>query len=562
VLLGHLFRESPSLLGLGIATATIQSVLLVPIALVVRRIFDVDLPRHQVSSIIANGAVILALYVASAAFGFMSRVAALRVATGVVKQLRADLLSKLYALPQEWHDHQRSGEIHSIAVQDTERVADMLATIASLVLPAAIVGVALAVVALVVNATLCLTAVAIVVPLMLASRLLARRTRALVDQWAESSSRFSAYVQLLLRAMVTTKVLGGEAWELRRGAEPVSELAERRRVTSTANAASQAVHAAIAAAAGSAVLIVGGIDVAHHTMTLGSLLSFYAVLALLLRQLSMLGWQSPEVLIGLGAMQRVETLLATEARDPAIAGDRTLNFRGAVTLTDVCFGYGEIPVVHEIEMAIGPSEHVALIGPNGAGKSTLVSLILGLYRPQRGVRYADGVPYDQLDMQDLRHQIGVVLQDPVLLPGTIRDNIAYARPDASEEAIRAAAASATAAEFIEALPQAYATVVGDEGTGLSGGQRQRIAIARALLGAPALLILDEPTTYLDEAAVTALMTRLTSLPQSPTVLLVTHDPQVAVHAERVIELRDGRVVSDSGAGAELSLSSDRLSRRR
>jgi ABC-type bacteriocin/lantibiotic exporter with double-glycine peptidase domain len=158
---------------------------------------------------------------------------------------------------------------------------------------------------------------------------------------------------------------------------------------------------------------------------------------------------------------------------------------------------------------------------------------------------ADGIPYGELDIRNLRRQIGVVLQDPVLLPGTIRENIAYASPDAPESAVQAAAAAATADDFIAALPEGYATPVGDEGVGLSGGQRQRIAIARALVGAPALLILDEPTTYLDDDAVHTLMDRLLALPQSPTVLLITHDPHVAAYGERVVELRDGRVVSDT-----------------
>jgi ABC-type bacteriocin/lantibiotic exporter with double-glycine peptidase domain len=170
---------------------------------------------------------------------------------------------------------------------------------------------------------------------------------------------------------------------------------------------------------------------------------------------------------------------------------------------------------------------------------------VGLYRPQQGRVLADGVPLDELDMADLRRQIGVVLQDPVLFPGTVRENIAYARRDATHAEVVAAAEAATASNFIDRLPAGYDTPVGDEGVGLSGGQRQRLAIARALLGQPALLLLDEPTTYLDEASVTALMAKLDRLPRAPSVLIVTHDPQAAAHAERTIELRDGRVVSDS-----------------
>jgi ATP-binding cassette subfamily B protein len=156
------------------------------------------------------------------------------------------------------------------------------------------------------------------------------------------------------------------------------------------------------------------------------------------------------------------------------------------------------------------------------------------------------VPFDRLDMRALRRQIGVVLQDPVLVPGTIRENIAYGRADATDDDVHAAATAATAAAFIDRLPDGYETRVGDEGTGLSGGQRQRVAIARALIGEPRLLLLDEPTTYLDESGVTALMRSLESLPRAPAVVLVTHDLHVTAHADRTVELRGGRVVENEG----------------
>jgi ABC-type bacteriocin/lantibiotic exporter with double-glycine peptidase domain len=174
---------------------------------------------------------------------------------------------------------------------------------------------------------------------------------------------------------------------------------------------------------------------------------------------------------------------------------------------------------------------------------------MGFYRPHSGRVLADGVPFEELDIRHLRRQIGVALQDPVLFPGTIRENIAFGRPDATDAEVAAAAETSTAAAFIARLPSGYETRIGDEGVGLSGGQRQRVAIARAVLGAPGLLVLDEPTTYLDEDGVAELIEKLDGLPQKPTIMLVTHDPAVAAYASRVIEIRHGTVVSDSGAAS-------------
>jgi ATP-binding cassette subfamily B protein len=241
------------------------------------------------------------------------------------------------------------------------------------------------------------------------------------------------------------------------------------------------------------------------------------------------------------SLARLDMLLAAEEREP-YGGRAPLAFRGKVEFERVSFSYGGPAVLHGIDLTVERGERVAVTGPNGAGKSTLAALLLGLYRPERGRVLADGVPFDELDLRALRRQIGVVMQDPLLFPGSIRENIAYGRPDLGDAAIRVAAGRAAATAFIEALPEGYDTQVGDEGVRLSGGQRQRIALARALLSEPALLVLDEPTTHLDEAAIAALIESLEELPTAPTILLVTHDPDVAAHAERIVHLRDGGIV--------------------
>jgi ATP-binding cassette subfamily B protein len=277
-------------------------------------------------------------------------------------------------------------------------------------------------------------------------------------------------------------------------------------------------------------------------MTTGELLSFYAILALLLRELSTILSSIPQVLAGYESMARIQAILETDEREP-YEGTRRIDFAGELVLEGVSFGYGREEILRDLSFRVGAGEHVAIFGPNGAGKSTLVNLMLGLYKPQTGSVLADGIPYDELDVRHLRRSIGVVLQDPVIFPGTIAENIAYGRPDAEDEEIRRAATWSTADAFIDNLPDGYETEVGDEGGLLSGGQRQRIAIARALVARPALLILDEPTTHLDDRSIDQLIANLNGFPGAPTVLMISHDPAVARAVDSVQHLRDGRVVN-------------------
>jgi ABC-type bacteriocin/lantibiotic exporter with double-glycine peptidase domain len=223
---------------------------------------------------------------------------------------------------------------------------------------------------------------------------------------------------------------------------------------------------------------------------------------------------------------------------------------------DVTFGYGTGAVVENVDLALQPGRTVAIVGPNGAGKSTLAYLAVGLYRPWSGRVLADEVPLEELDLVHLRGQIGVVMQDPFLFPGTVWENITYGSREPTIEAVQAATHAATADEVIESLEAGYDTLVGEKGVRLSGGQRQRLALARALLHRPALLILDEPTNHLDQAAITRFMVRLRALPEAPAILIISHHAEIVTQADVVYRLTGTHVSIDRqnlpaavGAGA-------------
>jgi subfamily B ATP-binding cassette protein MsbA len=219
--------------------------------------------------------------------------------------------------------------------------------------------------------------------------------------------------------------------------------------------------------------------------------------------------------------------------------------RGEIRFSDVSFEYqsGQ-PVLSRINLRIAPGEKVAIVGATGAGKSTLISLVPRLYDPSGGAVSIDGEDIRQYSVQSLRSQISLVLQDSLLFSGTIRENIAFGRPDASDEDILAAAVVANAADFIDALPDGYETLVAEGGTTLSGGQKQRIAIARAILRDSSILILDEPTSGLDAASERTVLDALESAARGRTTLLIAHRLTTVRLADRIIVLDQGRIVEE------------------
>jgi ABC-type multidrug transport system fused ATPase/permease subunit len=226
---------------------------------------------------------------------------------------------------------------------------------------------------------------------------------------------------------------------------------------------------------------------------------------------------------------------------------------GAVAFENVSFGYDPSrPVVHQIDFKARAGEVVALVGPTGAGKTTIASLLMRFYDPDSGRVTIDGEDARDLSMRTLHDNVALVLQESVLFSGTIRDNIAYGRPDASQEEIEEAARSANAHDFISALPDGFESQVGERGVRLSGGERQRIAVARAFLKNAPVLILDEPTSSLDSRTETVILDVLDRLMAGRTTFIIAHRLSTIRYADQILVLDKGRIV-ERGAHDELLL---------
>jgi len=522
-----------------LAASLALSLLSLPLILLVRYIFDTVLPQGNFRVLLLCALAMLAASVANSAVAFWIRRSSLDITKKVILEMRATLIARLFELPAEYFGRHERMALHTTIVQETERVDVMSNSLVAEVLPAAMIGATVAVVLLYTNWMLMLASLAIAPLLFFANRILQRRLQDQVNLFRHSFEAFSKGVLFVLQAMDLTRMLGAEEFETERQTRTLRELRDTSTRVAWFDTLYNLTQNGLSTLAGLIILVVGGAGVAAHTLTMGTLISFYVTARILNSQAGTVLGGAPKIVLGIQSLASVHRLLTAPEHLP-YRGSQKIAASGGVALENVSFAYREDRwVLQNVSLEIEPGSTVALIGPNGSGKTSLVALLCGLYRPTSGRVLADGCPYDDLDVRHLRRSFGLVPQEPFLFAGSIRDNIAYGRPDATLAEIREAARRATADSFIAELENGYDTPVGEEGMLLSGGQRQRIAIARALLGEPRVLILDEPANHLDADSVTALIANLRALPQRPALLIVTHDERMLAHADRVCQLGKG-----------------------
>jgi subfamily B ATP-binding cassette protein MsbA len=295
---------------------------------------------------------------------------------------------------------------------------------------------------------------------------------------------------------------------------------------------------------GVAIMWVGAHEIQAGRMTVGSFVSFTLYLGLLVGpvvQIVSIGSQVTEAFAGLERIRE----LRDEIREDSGDADREPLPRldGRVEFRDVGFSYEkDVPVLHDVSFAASPGTATALVGPSGAGKSTIIGLVAAFYRPTSGAVLVDGRDLSRVRLTDYRSQIGVVFQDNFLFDGSVYENIAYSRPDATRADVLRAGAIARCDEFVEKLPDGYDTIVGERGVKLSGGQRQRVAIARAILADPRILILDEATSSLDSESEALIQEGLAELMKGRTTFVIAHRLSTIRRADAILVVEGGRIV--------------------
>jgi ATP-binding cassette subfamily B protein len=474
------------------------------------------------------------------------------VRLGVDYTVREQVVSKLNSLPISFHQRETVGGTMNRVNQGISGYVAAFGDVAFNLLPT-LLYLVLSVIAMLRMDWQLALAVMIFTPLpaLIGARAAPeqmRRERRLVQRWSSIYSRFNE----VLAGMMTVKGFSMEEEEKRRflrGVREGNDVVRRGVRTDNWNGTFRSLAATTARLA---ALAFGGYLVSRGEMTVGTLIAFLGYIGGLFGPVQGLTNSYQTLRRATVSLETIFDILDADdlVGDPPNAAE-VRQLRGEVEFHDVSFGYqAGRPVLRGINLIARPGETIALIGPSGSGKTTLTTLLQRFYRVTDGSITIDGVDIREMTQHSLRGHMGVVFQDPHLFNDTVRANIAYGRPDASEAQVEAAARAAHAHDFIMDLPEGYDTIVRERGTRLSGGQRQRIAIARALLKNPPILILDEATSALDSESEQLIQRALKTLLQGRTAFVIAHRLSTVHDADRIIVIENGQI-TESGRHAEL-----------
>ena len=547
-LVPYMLRYRAMVLG-ALAFLLIAAAMTLTLPVAVRRMIDIGFSADDADLINAYFGVLLFVAILLGLASAFRYYFVITLGERIVSDLRRDVFAHVTALSASFYDVNQSGEIVSRLTADTTQIKSTVGATASLALRNTILcigAVAMMIVTSPSLSALVLGAIPIIVfPLVAFGRAVRRRSRVAQDTLADAM----AYAGETIGASRTLQAFN---------AEPAANSRFGRAVETAFVAARGAVRSralltgiAICLIFGSvvAVLWFGAQRVLDGTMTPGTLSQFLLYSLFAAGSLGALSEVWGEISQAAGAAERLSELLD---ETPAIAAPgKPLSLPsppvGALAFDHVGFRYParqDQPVISDISFHVRPGETVAIVGASGAGKSTIFSLLLRFYDPDRGAIFIDGVDIRQADPAEVRARIAIVPQDVTIFAASVRDNIAFGRPDATDAEIEAAAVAALADEFVRAMPEGYATPVGERGVTLSGGQRQRIAIARAILKDAPILILDEATSALDAQSETLVQRALERLMQGRTTLVIAHRLATVLKADRILVMDRGTIVEE------------------
>ena len=479
------------------------------------------------------------------AFSSSRRLVAGQVSLGVEYDLRNRMYAHLQSLELGFFDAQQTGQLMSRATVDLQSVRFFLGYGLVFILQSIVTVVVAAVLMFSLNPGLALLTLAPMPLLVWMAFRYGRLNRPAAQEVQQRIAELTADVEENVSGVRVVKAFAQEDRQLERFEASAGRVYDQSMVSTKLRAFYQPLLGFIPMLGMAAVLLVGGRQAANGQITIGDFVAFYGYVAMLTGPVRMLGMALGMAQRAVASGARVFELLDRPPRLTAPVGAPPLpEGRGAIEMRGVTVAYeGSEPVLRDVDLSVAAGETVALVGPTGSGKTTLAALIPRLYDPIEGVVEIDGADVRSIDPESLRHQVALVSDDAFLFSASLRENIAYARPGATDDDVQRAASMAGLDEMVQALPDGYETVVGERGLTLSGGQRQRVAIARALIQDPRILILDDATSSLDASTEARVKQALGEVMQGRTTVIIGHRLSTIALADRIAVLDAGRLVA-------------------
>lgn len=486
----------------------------------------------------------LALYVLSSVFSWMQAYVLNGVVQRTVYRLRAEIEAKINRLPLSYFDKRPRGELLSRVTNDVDNISQSLQQSLSQVVTSLLTVIGVIVMMLILSPLLALIALVTVPLTLVITALIAKRSQKLfVAQWAntgdlngqiEETFTGHALVKVFSRQKEVDarfKLKNDELYEASFGAQFVSGM-----IMPAMTFVGNLVYVAIA--------VVGGLQVASGAMQIGDVQAFIQYSRQFTQPLAQLGSMANLLQSGVASAERVFDLLdAQEQSEDPDPAQTPVEVHGRLVFENVSFRYNaDKPLIEDLSLVAEPGQTIAIVGPTGAGKTTLVNLMMRFYEIDSGRILLDGVDVAGMTRHDLRRRMGMVLQDTWLFGGTIRDNIAYGRPDATEQDILAAATATYVDRFVHSLPDGYDTVLDDQGGNVSAGEMQLLTIARAFLAQPSVLILDEATSSVDTRTEVLVQKAMSALRAERTSFVIAHRLSTIRDADLILVMESGRIV--------------------